>query len=58
MFRYVEKSSKLQQIKHLGVSDLSNLQLRFLCPQDINEVTFIIHLFDTSIPTKFTKNMY
>lgn len=36
--RYQERTSTLQQIKPIGSCDLSNLQLRFLCPQDINEV--------------------
>lgn len=41
VFRYLERTSTLQPIKPLGLCDLSNLQLRFLCPQDINEVIYI-----------------
>lgn len=38
----MERTSTLQQTKPLGLFDLSNLQLRFLCPQDINEVMSLI----------------
>ncbi|XP_026821652.1 N-alpha-acetyltransferase 60 [Rhopalosiphum maidis] len=55
---YLEKTSTLQQIKPVGLYDLSNLQLRFLCPQDINEVNALcVDCFPVEYPRSWYEDI-
>lgn len=55
---YLERTSTLQQIKPVGLYDLSNLQLRFLCPQDINEVNALcVDCFPVEYPRSWYEDI-